>query len=370
MASKHGIPQYRDAQTIQTCLNAGVDPNTGNAIKFNPLCAPTPEEFLIGMRVLDEQQAVNRYVWTGLPSGLTGQLLERILYYRSKLCFFHLDNNDYGGTFYALPFNGVGEPDVYGNYQKAVPLPFNGKAKDKGEQDPWIPGLTLNIQRDLHPVSLEDYEDSCVVLYDYSRQLSQTILTRQSLQDPILRQMAEIFPMVRTNMMANSGVRGMRVNSDDEAYAVQLANESISRASVNGKYLIPIIGHQDFQDFTNNQKSNAQDYLMTMQSYDNYRLQMYGLKNGGLFDKSAYVNNIQAGNTQANVELQYQDGLTLRQNFCKFINYYFNLSTWCDSPETVQGVDLNMDGRVTDDHDDTQSSMSGQEVSDNVQQGM
>ena len=64
----------------------------------------------------------------------------------------------------------------------------------------------------------------------------------------------------------------------------------------------------------------------TMQSYDNYRLQLYGLKNGGLFDKSAYVNNIQAGNEQANVELQYQDGLTLRQNFCKFINYYFNLT--------------------------------------------
>lgn len=369
MASKHGIPQYRDAQTIQTCLNAGVDPNTGNAIKFNPLCASTPEEFLMGMRVLDEQQAVNRYVWTGLPSGLTGQLLERVLYYRSKLCFFHLDNNDYGGTFYALPFNGVGEPDVYGNYQEAVPLPFNGKAKDKKENDPWIPGLRLKIQRDLHPVTLEDYEDSCVVLYDYSRQLSQTILTRQTLQDPILRQMAEIFPMVRTNMMANSGVRGMRVNSDEEAFQVSLANESIADASMNGKYLIPIIGHQDFQDFTNNQRSNAQDYLLTMQSYDNYRLQMYGLKNGGLFDKSAYVNNIQAGNEQANVELQYQDGLTLRQNFCKFINYYFNLSTWCDSPETVQGNDLNMDGRVTDDHDDTRSSMSGQEVSD-VQRNM
>lgn len=58
-----------------------------------------------------------------------------------------------------------------------------------------------------------------------------------------------------------------------------------------------------------------------MQSLDNFRLSLYGLKNGGIFEKdSAYVNTITAGNIQNNVGLVYQDGLTLRQKFCDIVN--------------------------------------------------
>lgn len=57
-----------------------------------------------------------------------------------------------------------------------------------------------------------------------------------------------------------------------------------------------------------------------MQALDNFRLSLYGLKNGGIFEKNDYVNTVTAGNIQNNVGLVYQDGLTIRQNFCDIVN--------------------------------------------------
>lgn len=44
---------------------------------------------LVNLRIVDEQDAVNRYKWSGLPSGLNGQFIERMLYYKYQLCFFY-----------------------------------------------------------------------------------------------------------------------------------------------------------------------------------------------------------------------------------------------------------------------------------------
>ena len=346
-----GVPYYQDASMVQTSINAGLNPATGQPLRGPNLPAcQTPEDFRIALRIYDQIQACNRYVWTGLPSGLTGQLIERILYYRTKGCFFHLNNNDNGGTFYFLPFNGVGGIDVYGEYYKATPLPFNGSSEDKKDKDKpvWIPGLELNIIKDLHEPTLDDFESGCVVLYDYTRQLSQNPKPRRELQDPLITQMSEMFPLLRTNMLANCGVKAMRVSNEDDQANVQAVNESIPRAAMTGKFITPMVGSLEFQDLTSNGKSNAQDYLMTMQAYDNFRQQMYGLRNGGLFDKSSYVNDRQAAAGEQNVSLQYQDGLNLRQEFCTMINNYFGLLVWCDSSEVVQGSDMNGDGQLTD----------------------
>lgn len=355
-----GVPYYQNAQMVQTAINAGIDPNTGNPLRgFNIPTCQTPEDFRVALRIYDQLQACNRYVWTGLPSGLTGQRIERVLYYRGKGCFFHLNNNDNGGTFYFLPYNGVGGIDVYGEYYKATPLPFNGASEDKKDKDipVWIPGLELNIIKDLHEPTLDDFDSGCIVLYDYTRQISQNPIPRKELQEPLLTQMSEMFPLLRTNMLANCGVKAMRVSSTDEQASVQAVNESIPRAAMTGKFMIPAVGNIDFQDLTSNSRSNAQDYLMTMQAYDNFRQQMYGLRNSGLFDKSAYVNNIQASAGSQNVSLQYQDGLALRQNFCTWVNNYYGLSIWCDSSEVVQGVDQNMDGRLEDNSTNSQQMM-------------
>ena len=166
-------------------------------------------------------------------------------------------------------------------------------------------------------------------------------------------------------MLANCGVKAMRVSNEDDQANVQAVNESIPKAAMTGKFITPMVGSLDFQDLTSNGKSNAQDYLMTMQAYDNFRQQMYGLRNGGLFDKSSYVNDRQAAAGEQNVSLQYQDGLTLRQEFCTMINNYFGLLVWCDSSEIVQSSDMNGDGQLTDEGASAQQQMPNSEGGEN-----
>ena len=75
----------------------------------------------------------------------------------------------------------------------------------------------------------------------------------------------------------------MRVNSQDEYANVEAASRSINRAALTGKKWVPVVGNVDFQDLTNGQVAKAEEYLLAMQSLDNYRLSLYGLDNGGLF---------------------------------------------------------------------------------------
>lgn len=79
---------------------AGIDPNTLLPIK---LCSGDPQlrrDTRVLLRVLDEQDAVNRYEW-GIPKGLalTSQELERLIYYKGNLIFFEFRNQ-----FFVMPY--------------------------------------------------------------------------------------------------------------------------------------------------------------------------------------------------------------------------------------------------------------------------
>lgn len=273
--------------------------------------------------------------------------------------FWMNDDEETGGTFYLLPYALDGTIDVYGRFNSVTPLPFNGTSQDK--KDAWITGLTRKVIKEFPAEpSLEMFKEGCVLLSDYSKQISQTNIPRQVLQDPLLNQMSEIFPLIRTNLFANSGITGMRVQNEDDRSNVAAANRSIANAALSGEYLIPVVGTTEFQDFTKGGVSKAAEYLMTMEAYDNFRLQLYGLKNGGIFEKSAYVNNTAEGNIQQNSGLQYQDGLTLRQEFCDMVNAVWGTFIWCDTSEVVQNVDRDMDGAITDEQDQS-GTMEGQQ---------
>ena len=205
---------------------------------------------------------------------------------------------------------------------------------------------------DFDDIDENAFTDSCIILRDYTPQAGETIIPRQLINEPILDCMAEAFPFARTSLIANSGVRGMRVTDEPSASNVKAASRSITRAALDGDPLIPIIASVEFQDLTAGKTLQSSEYLQYMQALDNHRLSLYGLKNGGIFEKdSAYVNNIQAGNTQNNVGLVYQDGLTIRQHFCDLANAIWGLGIWCEASETVINSDKNFDGEIADNQD-------------------
>ena len=75
------LPDY------DTMIQAGIDPKTGNPTRAvdNKSQISLKQSLKRYLRIIDEQDAVNRYVWYNLPNNITSQELERLLYYKGKL---------------------------------------------------------------------------------------------------------------------------------------------------------------------------------------------------------------------------------------------------------------------------------------------
>ena len=344
---------------VNTLIQAGFNPKTGlpSKIDYEDKCL-LKENIRKTLRVLDEQNAINRYKWYNLPSSLDGQLLERILYYKGQGMFFYMEAND---SFYFLPYALNGTIDVYGRYQGVTPLPFNGSTdNEEGKEKPWITGLTGKPIYDVSGDEVNNvFTEACVLLSDYSKQISQTNISRQILQEPILDAMAEAFPLARTSLIANSGIKGVRVNDADQKAQVEIGSRSITRAALNGKPWIPIVGQIEFQELTEGSALKSEEFLLYMQALDNFRLSLYGLDNGGLFQKKAHMLEAEQDMNAGNIKLVYQDGLTIRQKFCDIVNSIWGLGIWCEASETVVGIDKNLDGEVADNQD--QSGIPGEQ---------
>lgn len=336
---------------VNLLIQAGINPKTGLPYKLSSDCGleyNLKPEIKKAFRIMDEQNAVNRYTWYNLPSNLDSQLLERILYYKGQGAFFYLETND---QFYFLPYTLAGNIDVYGRFLSITPIPFaGGTTTPDGKDKPWIQGLTFNPQYSpILPSDLtyEDLTDKCVLLSDYTKQISQTVLPRQALQEPLLDLMSDCLPFCRTALLNGTGIQGMRVESEDEQSNVDAASRSVNNAALNGKKWVPIVGHVDFQDLTTSNAANSEQFLLTLQSVDNLRLSLLGLDNGGVFQKRERKLVAEAEQADNNVGLILQDGLTNRQNFCNIINSIWGLGVWCEISET-QSYDRNGDGVLQD----------------------
>ena len=345
------LPKMYDMNTI---ISAGIDPKTGLPIKLadNTISCISKADIRKQLRILDEQDAVNRFVWYNLPSGLNSRLIERILYYKGQGMFFKLQDK-----FYFLPYALNGTIDVYGRFTEVTPLPFNGKATPEGKENPWITGLTrkclyeMELPEDyvsedgtiLVDKIIETQENACVLIKDYTEQISQTNISRQILQDPILDIMSDMIPFMRTSLLNGTGIQGMRVNSQDEGYQVALAARAVNEAALTGKKWIPTLGSVDFQEFGTSTLAKAEEYLLALQSLDNYRLSLYGLDNGGLFQKKSHMLEAEQRMNTGAAGLVLRDSLQCRQDACMIINSVWGLDMWCMPSEAVLNMDTNGD---------------------------
>ena len=346
------LPKMYDTDTY---IAAGINPQTGLPIKADDgkISCVSKADIKKQLRILDEQDAVNRFTWYNLPAGLNSRLMERILYYKGQGMFFKIND-----SFYFLPYALDGTIDVYGRFTEVTPLPFNGTTKSKeGKELPWIPGLKrkvcyeVELPKDyvneegeiLIDKILEKQENSCVLIKDYTEQVSQTNISRQILQDPILDVMADMFPFMRTALLNGTGIEGMRVNSQDEYANVEAASRAINRAALEGKKWVPMTGNVNFQNLTAGAVAKAEEFLLAMQSLDNYRLSLYGLDNGGLFQKKSHMLESEQQMNTGNSGLVMRDSLQCRQDACNIINSIWGLNMWCEPSEVVIGIDMNGD---------------------------
>lgn len=334
---------------LNTLYQAGINPKTGLPLKFGGSKCVLKEDLKKFLRLIDEQDAVNRYVWYNLPANITSQELERMLYYKGQLCFFYDKDLE---EFYFMPYALDGTIDFYGRYNTVHPVPMTSGTDDKAgkAQAQYLAEKKLKC---VYGVKLDmpeakDLFESTVLLHDYSKQLSQTIIPRVNVNDPLLDVMSEMIPMMRTNLIASSGVKGVRVQDADQEDNVRDGSRSLLNASLTGDPWVPIVGTIEFQELTDGQVGKNQDYFLALQSLDNLRLSGYGIDNGGLFEKKAHELQSEADINGGPVGLVLQDGLSIRQNFCNIVNSIWGLGIWCEPAENIMGADINGDGLTYD----------------------
>ena len=312
------------------------------------------ENFLRAFRVMDEQDAINRYHWYNIPAEISSQEIERMLYYRGQLCFFFYQPLN---KFYFMPYALDGSIDFYGRYNTIHPVPMSSgteddKAKEQYEsQRALLSMLHLNVVKAIKPLDElkeEDLYNSAVIVWDYSRQLGELNIPRQQINDPLLDVISEIPCFLRTALIASTGVKGMRVADADAKNEVKIASAQVLQCALSGELATPVTSTIEIQELFDGPTGKAQEYLLAMQALENFRLSTYGLDNGGLFEKKAHKLEEEQEMNTSTVGLVYEDGLAIRQNFCNIVNSIWGTAIWCMPSESVTGSDLNGDGFMFD----------------------
>lgn len=344
-------PKLTDPKTL---LAAGINPRTGLPNKLSDTVCPKDDIKKL-FRIIDEQDAVNRYTWYNLPCDLSSQELERLLYYKYTLAFFRFQDK-----FYFMPYALDGTLDFYNRFNRIHPVPINaGNKGDEQKVDKKLVKLLGDIKKNVvKGIVLDDdkalaslQENGAVILTDYINQWSiNNGLPRQVLNEPLLDMMADIPAYLGTYLMVSSGVKGVRVGSADEAADVIEGANSMDAAAKTKKPFIPVTGNLDFQELGDKGvNGKAAEYFLALQSLDNLRLSTYGLDNGGLFEKKAHTNDSENAINGSTSAIALTDGLMLRQKFCNIVNSVWDCGVWVEISETAAMKDTNMDGQYDSD---------------------
>lgn len=312
---------------IQLLMSMGFDPKTGLPQKFSA-GNDLKGGIKASLRIMDEQDAVNAVRWKNIPADVPTNELERMLYYYSSLAFFYIPELK---EFYFMRYALDGGLDFYGRYNYIHPVPMTAGTKEENKaQIEYLAGLKLKVIHDVPTEPLDPNEAYAVLLYDYTKQLSQTILPRASLQEGVLDVMAEMIPYCRTALRNATGISGMRVGNQDEQSNVAAMNSQLEEAALNGKSFLSYIGNLEFQEITGGTPAKAEDYLMTLQSLDNFRLSMHGIDNGGLFQKKAHTLQSENDMNETHVSSVALDKLQNRQTFCDIVNAIWQVGISCE----------------------------------------
>ena len=326
-----------------TYWQAGINPKTGLPVKFTSTKCNLKEDIKKQLRIKDEQTAINRYKWENLPATITSEYLERMLYYKGQLCFFYDKDLE---EFYFMPYALDGTIDFYGRFNTIHPIPMTSGTEDRGNkaQAQYLAEKKLKCIYDESQIKDNDPNTLTVLLKDYSEQLSQTIIPRVNLQDSLLDVMADCIPFMRTALLLSTGIEGIRVNDGDQQADVMAANQSMERAALTGNPYVPIVGNVEFQELNNGATNKSEEFMLAMQSLENFRLSTYGIDSSGVYEKKAHTLESEQDMNKSPAELISNDGLAWRQKFCDLANTIWGLDMRVNAVKVENTEDIEAEG--------------------------
>lgn len=313
---------------------------------INPLFLYNPdrEQYRRIWSTYDLNQCVARYVWDGLPNGLTSWNLERMLYFRGTLAGFM-----FAGKFYIFPYTMSGAGiNPYGLPFKVRPITYNGQAV--GGKESFF-GQDFELPVDQYGDEADQY--SAVLLYDsipYSPGTSSP--TRYALNQIIIDQMTEVLARVNINIVI-SNKKIMLVVKD--AKQRDIVEEELRIAFGSDSPFAVLSSPLDVESVQNTSDYNADDLFNTLKNYDAIRCFMSGIssKGYGAEKKERLVTGELAG-AEEEKDLILDLGLELRQLFCNQCNAKFgtNLSVRKRSDDFKDEASTEYNGNGNDARDE------------------
>ena len=288
--------------------------------EINPLAIynSNREDYQIIWSNYDLNQCVARYIWEGLPNGLTSWNLERMLYFRGTLAGFL-----FAGKFYIFPYTMTGAGiNPYGFPFQIRPITYNGQAVG-GKESTFGKDFTLPVDQ----FGDETDKYSAVLLFDsipYSPGTASP--SRYFLNQIIINQMTEVLARININVII-SNKKIMLVIKDPKQRDI-VEQELIMAFGSDSPFAV-LDSPLEVDSIQNTNDYNADDLFNTLKNYDAIRCFMSGIssKGYGAEKKERLVTGELAG-VEEEKNLILDLGLELRQNFCDLCNKKFgtNLS--------------------------------------------
>ena len=196
----------------------------------------------------------------------------------------------------------------------------------------------------LDPEKAKDFDPKkcCVILRDYTPQLSQTDIPRAALQESLIDLKSDLLPYMRTALQNATGIVGVRVQNQDEYSNVAAANVTLKDAALNGKMFVPIVGQVEMQELTGNGALRSQEFLLALQGVENFQKDIYGIGSNGLMQKASHMLADEQAMNQASGSAAFDDGLSQRQHSALLMNLIFGTQVWCDIGDTGMADANNM----------------------------
>lgn len=295
------------------------------------------------LEVRERQQFIRRYKWENLPSGVTAEMIERILYYRGRLTMIRYNDN-----FYTLPFALNGGIDLYGRYNAIVPLTFNGSLSI--DED----GIESLVDAEFNSMPLKvcyDKDDTvgkeAVILNDYTQGISEFILPRYQLNKIYREELGNIVVLIKHNLVSSARVFHAQILDEGQLESARAEYEGMEEKILDeGKRIFITAGTLGLKEVFNDKTLETQNYWECFVSLDNLRENMIGIENNGIFKKKERQLKGEQEIEASSADLVYRDGLENRRQWAERVNAVWGLNIQCNESDVITGVEEEEDGEV------------------------
>lgn len=292
---------YLKNRLINTLAKNCFLPTTAKA--YEPY-TPDKEEYYRTFASFDYQQNIAKYKSEGLPYGLTSERLESMLYFRGALLGF-VENE----TAYILPFTACDGLNCYGLMTEGQPIPYTTK---------YMKGVPSKFSKHRIYFNFETMlPTDAIILFDSAPYLEQPI--PQAVQNKvIIENIVETMIKVNCNLVISNKKLLLRVDNEAQADVAKVELNNIF--GCDSPFGV-VVADTDIQSIGDTIDFNADAFFNAMASYDALRCMFSGIqtKSYGL-NKAERINSGELNGIEEQIDLKYNYGLYLRQEFAKNFN--------------------------------------------------